>query len=262
MDDLSQRHALACHVAREAGMLAMEYFCRRDELTVDAKGVQDWVSEADREVESLIRSRLAETFPRDGILGEEEGWQPGESAGYWVIDPIDGTTNFLRGLPDWGVVLAYVEQDQVQVGVTYAPIHELLYSAVRGQGAELNDQPLKRKEEAVAPDSALIYLGFGARNDLPAYKARLDYLYSCNMDQRRLGSAALALARTADGRVDGFFESRINLWDVAAGLLIVEEAGGWHNYIDRPLPRGEKMGVLACDASLETTLMPLFEIRG
>ncbi|PXF33035.1 hypothetical protein WH50_01400 [Pokkaliibacter plantistimulans] len=259
MNALNQRHAHACQWAREAGALALDYFRQRDALTIDSKGVQDWVSEADRNVESLIRSRLAETYPEDGILGEEEGWQAGSSNGYWVIDPIDGTTNFLRGLPDWGVVIAYVEEGEVQIGVIYVPMQEQLYQAVRGQGAYCNDQPLHLSQQPIELSSVLIYMGFGRRTALPDYLARIDYLYQCQMDQRRLGSAALCLARTAEGLVDGFFEAQINPWDVLAGLLIVEEAGGWHNYIGQPAATGT-MRVLACAAPLQEALTPLLHI--
>ncbi|MFB9886692.1 inositol monophosphatase family protein [Balneatrix alpica] len=244
----------------QAGQLALDYFQRRQSLQVDVKGLQDFVSEADRQVEQFLRQCIQAAFPEDGILGEEQGWQPGESQGYWVIDPIDGTTNFLRGLPDWCVVLAYVEQDQVQQGWIFAPVHQQHFYAQRGHGAWLNQQPLQMAAEIV-PGQGLIYMGFGAKTGLSHYLQRIEYLYQQQVDQRRLGSAALCLARTAAGIVDGFYEARTQPWDVLAGLLLVEEAGGWHGGLGQAVSR-EPGPVLAGKTSLQPLLQQLARLEG
>ena len=150
--DLEIRLLTACAIVREAGRLAHDYFTRREQLDVEHKGVQDLVSVADREVEDLIRTRLGTAFPEDGLLGEEGGGEDGagrtpeedgapdagggrSSRAMWVIDPIDGTANFLRGMPYWSVALAYVLEDRVEIGATYDPVHDELFSARRGGGA-------------------------------------------------------------------------------------------------------------------------------
>jgi myo-inositol-1(or 4)-monophosphatase len=133
-DAIAERLEAAAALMREAGALARDYFARRDELAVEFKGTQDLVSAADREVEKLVRARLAALFPGDGVIGEEEG-RKGDTASVWIVDPIDGTQNFLRGLPYWTVVLAYVRDGVCELGLTYDPVHDELFTARRGHGA-------------------------------------------------------------------------------------------------------------------------------
>ena len=142
--DLDLRLLTARAVAREAGKLALDYFNRRAQLQVELKGMQDVVSVADRAVEDLVRARLSGTFPEDDLLGEEGGGA-GRRAGaaLWVIDPIDGTANFLRGMPYWSVALAYVKDDRVEIGVTYDPVHDELFWARRGGGAHRDHAPIR-----------------------------------------------------------------------------------------------------------------------
>ena len=142
--DLDLRLLTARAVAREAGKLAYDYFTRRAQLEVEHKGMQDLVSVADRAVEELIRARLHGAFPDDDLLGEEGGGaEPSSGGGLWVIDPIDGTANFLRGMPYWSVALAYVRDERVEIGVTYDPVHDELFSARRGRGAQRNHEPMQ-----------------------------------------------------------------------------------------------------------------------
>src|ERR1700730_10666092 len=138
---INARLAVATPLIREAGDLAAGFFARRETLTRETKGPQDFVSVADREVEALIRTRLAEAFPNDGFLGEESGGAAGECC--WVVDPIDGTNNFLRGLPLWGVSVAYAIASEPVIGLIYLPCVDRLYSAVRGQGAWCNGIPIR-----------------------------------------------------------------------------------------------------------------------
>jgi myo-inositol-1(or 4)-monophosphatase len=154
--DLDLRLLTARAVAAEAGKLAHDYFGRRAQLEIEHKGMQDLVSVADRAVEDLIRARLSSAFPEDDLLGEEGGGaerRPG--AGLWVIDPIDGTANFLRGMPYWSVALAYVKDDRLQIGVTCDPVHDELFWAQRGGGAWRNHTPI-RVSDCTEPKQAVV----------------------------------------------------------------------------------------------------------
>ncbi|MGH6913490.1 MAG: inositol monophosphatase family protein, partial [Geminicoccales bacterium] len=134
VDALELRLLAACAVVRESGQIARDFFIRREQLEIEHKGAQDLVSIADRQVEEVIRSHLAAAFPDDGIIGEEgETIEPPSGAGSWVIDPIDGTANFLRGMPYWSVALAYVRDGATEIGVTYDPVHDELFAAGRGR---------------------------------------------------------------------------------------------------------------------------------
>ena len=154
--DLDLRLLTARAVAREAGKLAFDYFSRRAQLQVELKGMQDVVSVADRAVEDLMRARLSGAWPEDDLLGEEGGGaerRPG--AALWVIDPIDGTANFLRGMPYWSVALACVKDDRVEIGVTYDPVHDELFWARRGGGAHRDHAPI-RVSGATDPRRAVV----------------------------------------------------------------------------------------------------------
>ncbi len=155
--DLARRLEVAQRVAREAGALALDYFRNRDRLAIEHKGKQDLVSIADRDVETLIRRELSAAFPGDQFIGEEEG--DTEAERLWVIDPIDGTLNFLRGIPSWAVVIAWVENGRTLIGVTYDPVHDELWTARRGHGAYRNGQRIT-VTPAASPDQAVVGLTF------------------------------------------------------------------------------------------------------
>jgi myo-inositol-1(or 4)-monophosphatase len=224
--DLDLRLLAACAIAREAGRLAADYFSRRAQLEVEHKGVQDLVSIADRAVENLIRERLSGAFPEDDLLGEEGGGgarRPG--AGLWVIDPIDGTANFLRGMPYWSVALAYVVEDRVAIGVTYDPVHDDLFWGRRGAGAHRNQTPI-RVTGCSDPQRAVIGSTFTFKMKIETYATLLESILRAGADHRRMGSTALMMCHVADGRLDGCLTGYCNAWDVIGGLLLVEEAGG------------------------------------
>jgi myo-inositol-1(or 4)-monophosphatase len=243
--DLELRLLTACAVVREAGHLARDFFVKRAELDVEHKtGVQDLVSAADREVEELIRTRLAVAFPEDGLLGEEGGGGDllpadadlldGEEAsdegeqgpcGLWVIDPIDGTANFLRGMPYWSVALAYLVDDRTEIGVTYDPIHNDLFWARRGTGAYRNERAI-RASGCDDPRQAVLGSTFTFKMKVEDYVRLIDGMLRTGADHRRMGSTALMMAHVADGRLDGCATLYCNAWDVIGGLLIVREAGG------------------------------------
>jgi myo-inositol-1(or 4)-monophosphatase len=224
--DLDLRLLTARAVAAEAGKLAHDYFGRRAQLEIEHKGMQDLVSVADRAVEDLIRARLSSAFPEDDLLGEEGGGaerRPG--AGLWVIDPIDGTANFLRGMPYWSVALAYLVDGKTTIGVTYDPVHDDLFWARRGAGAYRNERPM-RVTDCEDPKEAVIGSTFTFKMKIDDYSTLLDKVLKANADHRRMGSTALMMCHVADGRLDGCATMYCNSWDVIGGLLLVEEAGG------------------------------------
>lgn len=227
-NDLDNRLRVAEAVVREAGRVAADHFARRDLLSIDRKGAQDLVSEADGACEDLIVAGLARLFPEDGFLGEERGSRNPDGAAIWVIDPIDGTHNFLTGVPFWCVSVGMVVGGELVLGIIYQPLAGELYSARSGGGAFLNGQPIKVSGETDLT-RARICVGFSYRRPVAAHTRALDALLSAGCEYLRLGSGALGLAYTAAGRFDGYWEQHMNSWDAAAGLVLVREAGGWTN---------------------------------
>ncbi|MDN3311148.1 inositol monophosphatase family protein [Microbacterium oryzae] len=222
---------LAVDIAREAGDLARR---RRQEgvaIAASKSTLADIVTEADREVETLIRSRLAEARPEDGFLGEESGAEEGTSGITWVVDPIDGTVNYAFGQPAYGVSIAAVSGPpeptgwEPLAGVVVAPVLDEVFSAARGHGAHLGERRLSVTMET--PAGALIATGFGY--DPETHAGALDELRKVMpiaRDIRRAGAASLDLAYVAAGRLDAYYERGLKPWDMAAGALLVSEAGG------------------------------------
>lgn len=225
MTDERNRLDFAIGLCREAGALALSYFADRASLVVDRKGAQDWVSEADRNVESLIRQRLAEAWPDDGVFGEEHEPKPGHSGFDWVIDPIDGTTNFVNGIPCWTIVLAGVCEGRTEIGVIHDPNVGETFAAARGRGATLNGAPM-RVAAGTPIDSGTVSVGYSnrveARKVLPVIAAVIE----TGAMYHRNASGALSIAYVAAGRLLGYMEEHMNAWDCLAGQLLVEEAGG------------------------------------
>jgi len=225
MEDLAPRLETAKRISREAGALALGFFGARERLKIDRKGEQDFVSQADKEVELAVRAALKAAYPDDGIVGEEHAAQPGTSGFVWVIDPIDGTTNFINGIPAWTVVIAGVAQGQTQVGVIHDPLHDETFSAIRGAGAWLNEQPLKMGGAQTLSDGTT---GIGYSNRVShegVFRLMLEIDDAGGMFLRN-ASGALSLAYVAAGRTLGYAEEHMNAWDCLAGQLIVAEAGG------------------------------------
>lgn len=226
-DEIIQRQKLAERVAIEAGKLAFHYYSHRDALVIEIKGdPQDVVSVADREVEELIRNRTGEAFPADGFLGEEYGLTVGNSGYTWVVDPIDGTSPFVHGMPNWCVSIAVLHRGEPVVGVIYVPCHDELYSGASGMGATLNGKPLKLGETKTIRNAVT---GIGANHHVtPASVGKIvEDLLQSGGNFVRLGSGALMLAYVAAGRLVGYFEPYMHAWDCLAGYCLVREAGGW-----------------------------------
>jgi len=228
IEPMTARLAAAEAVAREAGQAALSWFRAPETITVKAKGRQDFVSQADGAVEALIRERLAARFPEDGFIGEEGGHDldAKTNAGIWVVDPIDGTANFISSIPVWCVSIAYVVGDEIELGVIYDPNREEVFVARRGRGARCNGQPI-RASRARSLAEGTVGIGYSPRTTVAPLLGAIerllgaDGMYQCN------GSGALMLAYVAAGRLLGYCEAHINAWDCLAGILLVSEGGGW-----------------------------------
>ncbi len=223
--NLDQAVDFATTTARAAGALLREYHQRG--VQAEYKGEIDLVTEADRASEQLILERIRAAYPDHAILSEESGANRQTSRYQWITDPLDGTTNFAHGFPAFSVTLALLVDGQIELGVTYDPLRDELFTARRGRGAQLNDRAICVSKTAVL-DRALLCTGFPydrRTNPLNNTQQFTDFLLQ-SQAVLRVGSAALDLAYVACGRLDGFWEFRLSPWDYAAGVLLVNEAGG------------------------------------
>ena len=217
---------IAVRAAREAGRVITRNFNRVDRLTIADKGRNDFVTEVDRNAEAAIIEVLREKYPNHAILAEESGAQAGNEY-EWVIDPLDGTTNFLHGLPQFAVSIALKVKGRLEIGVVYDPVKEEMFTASRGEGALLNDHKI-RVSGRKGLDGALLGTGIPYRDFrfMDNYLGMMRDLIQDTAGVRRPGSAALDFAYVACGRTDGFWELGLSQWDFAAGALLVREAGG------------------------------------
>jgi len=222
MQDRSQK---ATEIAIDAGAFALEFFRRVGELQIEDKGHQDFVSEADKAVELRVRAGIESAFPEDGIVGEEHAPKPSKSGYTWVIDPIDGTTNFINAIPAWTVVIAVVKDDVTQIGVTHDPIHGETYTATRGGGAFLNGVPLRCPADTDL-SRGTVGTGFSNRVSTIGVHRLIDEILRVDGVFHRNASGALSLAYVAAGRLLGYVEEHMNAWDCLAGQLLIAEAGG------------------------------------
>jgi myo-inositol-1(or 4)-monophosphatase len=227
---------LAERAARAAGEVLLSYYGRPPEGVESKSSATDLVSDADREAERAIRELLETERPQDGLVAEEGSRAEAASGRRWVVDPLDGTINFLYGFPAWAVSVALEDADGASVGVVHSPIHGETFRAVRGEGAFLGDRAL-RVRPARPLEQALVSTGFSYEPHRRAVQAEaIGKLLPRARDIRRAGAAALDLAWVAAGRVDAFFERGLQHWDWAAGRLLVEEAGGSCAWLDDGWP--------------------------
>jgi len=217
---------IAVRAARSAGNVIIRNLDRLDSLAVHSKDRNDFVTEVDQKAEQEIIYTLRKAFPSHGILAEESGLREGDDY-QWIIDPLDGTTNFLHGFPQFAVSIALRHKGRLEHGVVYDPLRQELFTATRGAGAMLNDRRI-RVTKRKSLDGALLGTGFPfkAQQHLETYLDMFRALFPNTAGIRRPGSAALDLAYVAAGRLDGFWEIGLNIWDMAAGVLLIQEAGG------------------------------------
>lgn len=225
MDEIDQREAALHDIICSAGDRAMQCYRQRQPGDYSLKGRQDFLTEADGLVERHVFEELRARFPEDGLLGEETGGD-GASRRLWVIDPIDGTANFARGIDHFCVAIAFVEDGVTQLGATFNPATGELYYARLGRGVQKNGKSLRvAKTDTLA--AASIELGWSNRTPQPDYLALFEAIVSAGASVRRGASGALALAWVAEGRTDGYLEYFMHPWDCLGGLLMVREAGGY-----------------------------------
>jgi myo-inositol-1(or 4)-monophosphatase len=261
--DLDGLLAAATDAAHQAGRRLLQRF--RNGIRGEVKGNLDVVTEADRDSERFLRERLLGLFPGDRFLGEEDGESAGrdDAAGsrLWSVDPLDGTVNFLHGHPFFCISIALLERGEPLVGVVEAPALGWTYAAARGRGATRNGEPLRVSAIATL-DQALIGTGWPpASHARPGpFLARLDAVLRRTHGARRCGSAALDLALTADGTYDAYYEMALHSWDVAAGILLVREAGGRVTDYDGAPADASGRAVLASNGVIHDAVLEL--IRG
>ncbi len=218
---------IAIPAARNAGNIIVRHLERLDTLAVSIKGKNDFVTEADKMAEQTIIDTIRRSYPGHAFLAEETGEQ-GQNDYIWVIDPLDGTTNFLHGFPVFSVSIALKYKGRLEVGVIYDPLRQELFTASRGHGAILNNHRIRVSQHKGLED-ALLGTGFPFRDHthLDTYLSVFRNLVKKTAGIRRAGSAALDLAYVACGRLDGFWEFGLKEWDMAAGILLIQEAGGF-----------------------------------
>ncbi|MBV8903820.1 MAG: inositol monophosphatase [Acidobacteriia bacterium] len=245
----------AIEIAREAGQVLLAH----RGVDFELKGEHDLVTAADRASEQLVIKRLKERFPAHGIVAEEGGRAEMHAPMRWYVDPLDGTTNFAHDFPMWNVTLALAKNEEVIAGVVYDPLNRELFAAEHGAGARLNGAPM-HVSKARSLNEALVATGFPSRRR--HQNVNIHFYYQLAMEThgvRRGGSAAIDLAYTACGRLEAFWEFGLNPWDMAAGTLLVQEAGGTVSGM-----RGEPLDlhgryVLADNGAIHDEIVSLFE---
>jgi myo-inositol-1(or 4)-monophosphatase len=218
---------IAMRAARRAGDLIVKSLSRLDSLKVDSKGRNDFVTDIDRKAEADIIATIRRSHPQHAILAEESG-RSGQDEYVWIIDPLDGTTNFLHGFPTFAVSIAVEHRGRLQHAVVYDPMRQEFFTASRGDGAQLEGKKIRVSSQRTL-EGALIGTGYPFRegaNYVDEYLAMLKVVMSSAAGVRRPGAASLDLAYVAAGRIDGFWEFGLSPWDTAAGTLLIQEAGG------------------------------------
>ena len=227
-----------------------------ENLQVSRKGPADFVSTADLNAENALREELSRARPDFGFLMEESGASEGRDARRrWVVDPLDGTTNFLHGLPHWAISIAVEENDSIVAALVYDPIKDELFTAERGQGCFLNDRRLRVSSRRSMADSIFATgIPFKGLDGHEPFLSELAGVMAVSAGVRRWGTASLDLAYVAAGRYDGFWERGLHPWDFAAGILLVREAGGMVSQLDGKAMRTESPSLLASNGSLHSDL--------
>ena len=246
----------AAEIARQAGSLLLPFFERR--VKVEYKGEVDLVTEADRASEAFILERLRAYFPDHAVVAEETGGREADSPYCWYVDPLDGTTNFAHSYPVFCVSIGLARKEQMIVGVVYDPTRDELFAAEKGRGASLNGEPI-RVSAIQRLEEALLVTGFPSKKRHK--NPNIHFYHEMNMRShgaRRPGSAAIDLAYVASGRMDCFWEFHLQPWDLAAGRLLVEEAGGRMIDAEGRPHRLDSPSILASNGHLHEQLLQAF----
>jgi len=218
---------IAVNAARLAGDIIIRYIEQVDRLKITAKSSNEYFSEVDIKAEQAIINTIHKAYPEHGILAEESGVQEGDGESIWIIDPLDGTSNFLHGFPFYSVSIALKVKNRIEHGVIYDPLRHECFAASRGRGARLNDRRIRVSKQTQLSASLLgTGLPFRDMTVVQRYLPTFEALFGKCAGFRRTGSAALDLAYVASGRLDGFWELGLRPWDIAAGSLLIREAGG------------------------------------
>ncbi len=258
--DLRERLEVARQAAQAAGRVLLAHYAAREALTIDQKGRNDFVSQADREAEAVIFALLAQHFPQDGLLGEETGQAGVAGAAFvWCIDPLDGTSNFLKGAHNWCVSIGLLQNGMPVLGVVHDPVRQEMFEGAEGLGVRENGQPMK-VSAVDAPDRAAVGIGHVQRVPVEVFCADTARLLNAGFAFRQVGAGALMLAYLAAGRIDAYFERHMWPWDAIAGLALLRLAGGrFAPYQTWDLAAGDL--VMAANAALypalERTLAPV-----
>ena len=241
--------------ARKAGRSLVKDFREVENLQVSSKGAGDFVSRADIAAEQIVRDMLMEARPNYGWVGEESEAQEGKDpTRRWIVDPLDGTTNFLHGMPHWCVSIALEHKGEIVSAVIFDPAKDEMFVAEKGQGAWLNDTRMRVSDRGRMIESVFATgLPFGGRSELPETLKDLARLLPATAGVRRWGAAALDLAYVAAGRYEGYWERGLNIWDIAAGVLIVKEAGGFVEAIEPDRSPLESRNLIAANATIFET---------
>jgi myo-inositol-1(or 4)-monophosphatase len=250
------------NAARKAGRGLIRDFGEVEHLQVSQKGTSDFVSSADIKTEKLLRQELEKARPAFGFLGEESGSYEGSDASHrWIIDPIDGTTNFLHGIPHFAISIGLERDGEIIAGVVYEPIHDELYHAEKGGGTFLNDRRLRVSGRRKMNESLFATgIPFAGKEGHQDFVDTVTKVMAVSSGIRRFGAASLDLAFVAAGRYEGYWESNIKAWDIAAGIILVKEAGGYVS--DRAggsamLGRGD---IVAANSQLHETLLDMVRV--
>ncbi|MBT0585722.1 inositol-1-monophosphatase [Alteromonas oceanisediminis] len=218
---------IAVRAARVAGNIIARGFENRDDLETQAKGANDFVTKIDKEAEQAIISKIKQSYPDHAFHGEESGKQGADETFTWIIDPLDGTTNFIKGIPHFCVSIALMHKGRLDQAVVFDPIRGELFTASRGAGAQLNGYRIRTSKSKDLNQTILATaFPFKQKDTLATYTEQFSQIFLACGDVRRTGSAALDMAYVASGRFDGYWERGIKPWDIAAGELLVRESGG------------------------------------
>lgn len=248
----------AVKAARKGGDLALRYLNRVGDLEVRSKARNEFVTQVDQAAEAAIIGSIRERYPQHAILAEESGKHAGNEF-TWIIDPLDGTTNFIHGFPVFSVSIALEVHGQLEVGVVYDPCRQELFTATRGGGAQLDGRRI-RVSSWPGLEGSLIGTGFPYRSNtgwLPKYMPMLQAVMESTAGVRRPGSAALDLCYVAAGRLDGFWEFGLNIWDIAAGTLMIREAGGIATSLTAGQELAESGNIIAGSPKVHAALQQL-----